>query len=98
MFDIGFAELVVIFVVALVVFGPERLPKMVRTVGYWTGRAKATVSQLKQELEREAHNMEIMERYKEEMEKMGIEQNVSQTPLPPKDTTVEPSQDHESTS
>lgn len=98
MFDIGFAELVVIFVVALVVFGPERLPKMVRTVGYWTGRAKATVSQLKQELEREAHNMEIMERYKEEMEKMGIEQNVSQTPLPPKDTTVESSQDHESTS
>ncbi len=82
MFDIGFAELVLIFIVALVVFGPEKLPKLVRTLGYWTGRAKATVSQLKYELEREAHNLEIMERHKEEMEKLGIEQNVSPTPLP----------------
>jgi len=96
MFDVGFAELVVIFVVALVVFGPEKLPKLVRTMGYWTGRAKATVSQLKQELEREAHNIEIMERYKEEMEKMGIEQNVTQTPLPPQEAKPEPNQDHES--
>lgn len=96
MFDVGFAELVVIFVVALVVFGPEKLPKLVRTMGYWTGRAKATVSQLKQELEREAHNMEIMERYKDEMEKMGIDQNVTQTPLPPKESGPESNQDHES--
>lgn len=96
MFDIGFAELAVIFIVALVVFGPEKLPKLVRTMGYWTGRAKATMSQLKYELEREAQNMEIMERYKDEMEQMGIEQNVSQTPLPPADTSdVEPSENDE---
>lgn len=83
MLDVSFAELVVIFIVALIVFGPEKLPKLVRTMGYWTGRAKATFSQLKYELEREAQNLEIMERYKEEMKEMGIEQNVAQTPLAP---------------
>lgn len=84
MFDIAFTELVIVFIVALVVFGPEKLPKLVRTMGYWTGRAKATFSQLRYELEREAQNLEIMERYKEEMKAMGIEQNVTQSPLPPK--------------
>lgn len=83
MFDIAFTELVIVFIVALVVFGPEKLPKLVRTMGYWTGRAKATFSQLRYELEREAQNLEIMERYKEEMKAMGIEQNVTQSPLPP---------------
>ncbi|MCE7917487.1 MAG: twin-arginine translocase subunit TatB, partial [Nitrosomonas sp. PRO5] len=40
MFDISFAELVVVGIVALIVIGPERLPAVARTVGYFLGRAR----------------------------------------------------------
>lgn len=53
MFDVGFSELVLCFVVALVVLGPEKLPAVARTVGRWTGRARAYVRNLSAELERE---------------------------------------------
>jgi sec-independent protein translocase protein TatB len=53
MFDIGFSELLVIAVVALVVLGPERLPKAARFAGLWVRRARAQWDSVKQELERE---------------------------------------------
>lgn len=53
MLDIGFSELVVIGVVALVVLGPERLPKVARTVGHLLGRAQRYVNQVKSDLNRE---------------------------------------------
>lgn len=54
MFDVGFSELVLCFVVALVVLGPEKLAGVARTLGRWTGRAKHYVSSLSAELERES--------------------------------------------
>ena len=54
MFDVGFSELVVCFLVALVVLGPQRLPQLARTLGHWTGRAKSYVRTLSAELERES--------------------------------------------
>lgn len=54
MFDVGFSELVVCFLVALVVLGPQRLPEIARTMGRWTGRAKSYMRTLTAELEREA--------------------------------------------
>ncbi|MBS0600549.1 MAG: twin-arginine translocase subunit TatB [Proteobacteria bacterium] len=53
MFEIGFWELVLIGVVALVVIGPERLPGVARTVGRWVGRARQIVSTVRSEVERE---------------------------------------------
>ena len=53
MFDIGFSEILVIFVVALVVLGPERLPRVVREVGRWVGRARAMARQFQEQLEDE---------------------------------------------
>lgn len=53
MFDIGFWELVMIGIVALLVFGPEKLPGLARTAGFWVGKARRQFSQLKSELERE---------------------------------------------
>ena len=53
MFDIGFSELLVIAVVALVVLGPERLPKAARFAGLWVRRARNQWDSVKQELERE---------------------------------------------
>ncbi len=53
MFEIGFSEMLVIAVVALVVLGPERLPKAARFAGLWIRRARAHWDSVKSELERE---------------------------------------------
>lgn len=53
MFDIGFSELVVIALVALVVLGPERLPRAARLTGLWVRRARAHWYAVKSELEQE---------------------------------------------
>ena len=59
MFDIGFSELLLIAVVALVVLGPERLPKAARFAGLWVRRARAQWDSVKQELERELEAEEL---------------------------------------
>ncbi len=53
MFDIGFSELVVIGIVALVVIGPERLPKVARTAGLLLGRLQRYVGDVKADISRE---------------------------------------------
>ena len=53
MFDIGFSELMVIGVVALLVIGPEKLPRVARTVGHLLGRAQRYVSDVKSDINRE---------------------------------------------
>ena len=53
MFDIGFSEILVIFILALVVLGPEKLPRVVREVGRWVGRARAMARQFQEQLEDE---------------------------------------------
>ena len=53
MFEIGFLELIVIGVVALIVIGPERLPKVARTVGHLYGRMQRYVSTVKSDISRE---------------------------------------------
>jgi sec-independent protein translocase protein TatB len=59
MFDIGFSELLVIGVVALVVIGPERLPKVARTMGHLFGRMQRYVSQVKADINREMEMSEL---------------------------------------
>lgn len=53
MFDVGFSELFVIGIVALIVIGPERLPRVARTVGHLLGRAQRYVSDVKADINRE---------------------------------------------
>ena len=53
MFDIGFSELLVIAVVALIVIGPERLPKVARTAGHLLGRLQRYVNDVKSDISRE---------------------------------------------
>lgn len=59
MFDISFGELALCLIVALVILGPERLPKVARTVGRWMGQAKSYVRNVTSELERETQVMDI---------------------------------------
>jgi sec-independent protein translocase protein TatB len=59
MFDIGFSELVVIGVVALVVIGPEKLPRVARTAGVLFGRMQRYVNQVKADINREMETSEL---------------------------------------
>jgi sec-independent protein translocase protein TatB len=55
MFDVGFGELLVIFAIALVVLGPEKLPRLAAQIGKWVGRARAMARQFREQLEQEAN-------------------------------------------
>jgi sec-independent protein translocase protein TatB len=61
MFDIGFAELIVIGVVALLVIGPERLPETIRTASLWLNRIRRGFNEIKQEVQQELHNDSVMQ-------------------------------------
>lgn len=65
MFDIGFSEVLLIFVIALVVLGPEKLPKAASQVGRWIGRARAMARQFKEQLEEEVNLETVRKAHKE---------------------------------
>ena len=70
MFDIGFAELLLIGVVGLLVVGPEQLPGAVRTVLAWVNRFRRSFDQIRTEVRRELHNDEIMQELKAESQQL----------------------------
>ena len=70
MFDIGFWEIVVIGVVALLVVGPDKFPGMVKNVGYWVGRFRHVASAVKNELQTEINKAEQLQKLLEEQEKI----------------------------
>lgn len=76
MFDVGFSEMVVIAVVALVVIGPERLPKVARTLGHLVGRLQRYVNDVKSDINRE---MELEELRKLKDEFQTSARNIEQT-------------------
>jgi Tat protein translocase TatB subunit len=55
MFEVGFTEIMLILGIALLVLGPERLPKLAADLGRWAGRARSMARQLKTQLEQEAN-------------------------------------------
>lgn len=66
MFDIGFSELLVISIVALIVIGPERLPRVARTLGLLFGRAQRYVSEIKADINNQL-KLEELRKLEEEM-------------------------------
>ena len=70
MFDMGFLELLVIGVIALIVLGPERLPKAARSVGLWVGKAKQSFNAVKVEIDRELQIQEMQQQFAEEKAKL----------------------------
>jgi sec-independent protein translocase protein TatB len=61
MFDIGFWEILLIAVVALIVVGPERMPKLIRVTGLWLGRAQASVQSIRSEIAKELRAQELQD-------------------------------------
>ncbi|GAC1305238.1 MAG: hypothetical protein NVSMB10_08950 [Steroidobacteraceae bacterium] len=64
MLDFGFSEILLTSAIALVVLGPERLPKVARQVGNWMGRARSMARQLSEQLEREVSADELMKEHR----------------------------------
>jgi sec-independent protein translocase protein TatB len=82
MFDFSFAELVLIMVVALIVIGPERLPKVARAMGHLWGRAQRYVNGVKADIERDMAVEEYRKLQQQVQEEGGaLEQSVKQTAL-----------------
>lgn len=67
MFEIGYSEIFITALIALIVLGPERLPKAARLVGYWVRKARAQWYTVKAELENEIQDEELKRSLKESM-------------------------------
>src|SRR5919199_1612964 len=72
MFDIGFSELLVIGVVALIVIGPEKLPRVARTVGHLAGRLQRYVADVKADINREIE-LEELRKMRDSMQKAAAD-------------------------
>jgi sec-independent protein translocase protein TatB len=70
MFDIGWAEMAVIMLVALIVIGPKDLPRVARTVGRWVGKGRALAREFQTQLEEMAREAEL-DKVKQEIERAG---------------------------
>jgi sec-independent protein translocase protein TatB len=82
MFDFSFSELMVVMVVALIVIGPERLPKVARTLGHLWGRAQRYVNGVKADIERDMAVEEFRQlQQKVQAEAGAMEQSVKQVTL-----------------
>lgn len=72
MFDVGFWELVVIGIVALLVLGPERLPVVARTAGLWYGKVRHFVGTVKADIDRELKAEELKRIVQEQTKSEGL--------------------------
>ncbi len=79
MFDVGFSEILLIMVVALVVVGPERLPKLVRTAGLYLGRARRMVAAVKADVQRELATEELKQTLQKQVEAVGVHDIIEET-------------------
>jgi sec-independent protein translocase protein TatB len=59
MFDVGFWEISLIAVIALIILGPERLPKVARTAGLWIGKGRRMFADVKRDIDRELREAEV---------------------------------------
>lgn len=80
MFDVSFTELMVVGVIALIVIGPERLPKVARTIGHLLGRAQRYVNDVKSDIQREIE-IDELRKFKSEMEDaaQGVQTSLNET-------------------
>lgn len=80
MFDINFAELAVIGVVALVVVGPKKLPELARTAGRWVGKARRMIASARADMDREFKTDELRKLLTEQQGEMAeLRQIITET-------------------
>jgi len=91
MLDVGFSEILLTSAIALIVLGPERLPKVARQVGNWVGRARIMARQLSEQLEREVNAEELLKAQKKTGANTGLDAVHTPSIAPPSaETTPSP--------
>jgi sec-independent protein translocase protein TatB len=88
MLDVGFSEILLTSAIALIVLGPEKLPKVARQVGNWVGRARLMARQLTEQLEREVSAEELMKQTKPNEPKTYTSSNIDPYYTPTEPPTV----------
>jgi sec-independent protein translocase protein TatB len=76
MFDIGFSEILLVLVIALIVVGPERLPGLARTTGLWIGKIRGFVASVKAEIDHELAAEELRKTLAKQATLPGLEELV----------------------
>ncbi len=79
MFEVGFSEILMIGLVALLVIGPERLPKAARIAGFWMGKARSTLANVKAEIKHELHAEEMRQFLQQQALSNALQQAVDET-------------------
>ena len=79
MFDIGFFELILIGIVALLVIGPERLPRVARQAGLWVGKMRNFVNSVKEDIDQEIKADELKKIMKQHAESNSIHEIIEDT-------------------
>jgi sec-independent protein translocase protein TatB len=74
MFEVGFSEIVMVALVALLVIGPEKLPKVARMTGFWLGKARSMAANLKAEVQAEFHAEEMRQLLEEQTKLKDLKQ------------------------
>lgn len=73
MFDVGMLEMLIILVVALLVLGPERLPKAAQQAGRWIGKAKRMMHHWSAEVDRQIENEDLAKQFKAQTQELDDE-------------------------
>ncbi|MFD1383324.1 Sec-independent protein translocase protein TatB [Rhodanobacter aciditrophus] len=95
MFDIGFSELLVVFVVGLIILGPERLPMAAKTAGLWVRKIRRSIQSVQREINAQLDQEELQRSIKETNDRILREtadfQKQAEAPATPKQTSEAPS-------
>jgi sec-independent protein translocase protein TatB len=79
MFEVGFSELLMVGLVALLVLGPEKLPKAARMAGFWLGKARHTLSTINAEIRQELYIEEMRQLAKQNQIHDELQQTIKET-------------------
>lgn len=96
MFDLSWAHILILLVVALVVVGPKDLPRLMHIIGRWMGKARAMANEFRKSFDEMARQGELDELRKEiaalrsERPFAGLEQQIEHGILPPADEVMQP--------
>jgi sec-independent protein translocase protein TatB len=96
MFDLSWAHILILLVVALIVVGPKDLPRLMHIIGRWMGKARAMANEFRKSFDEMARQAELDELRKEisalraERPLAGVEQQIEHGILPPADEVMQP--------
>ncbi len=88
MFEVGFWEIILVLVIALLVIGPDKLPGIARQVGVWVGRTRAYINSVKSDIDRELRLQELQALMQKNDVHEIIEETKASLTLPPEEKTA----------